>query len=320
VFGNLTVSGNILSQQDLYTSNTLVGNLAVIGNLYASNLLGTHTGNIIGPSNVFGNLTVGGNILSQQDLYTSNTLVGNLAVIGNLYASNLLGTHTGNIIGPSNVFGNLTVGGNILSQQDLYTSNTIVGNLAVIGNLYASNLLGTHTGNIIGPSNVVGNLTVGGNILSQQDLYASNTIVGNLAVIGSVSIAPSGSNVNILGVTNPFSIGGALSDETTTITTSGILTIRSPYGFTVRSYQPPYFWLNTRPADYVTFDIQKNSNSIYSALPTILSSYTSNSTSSNTGTLINGVNTFVQGDLIQFKIIYAGSSGATGAKGIMYFS
>jgi hypothetical protein len=190
----------------------------------------------------------------------------------------------------------------------VYIANTLIGNLSIIGTLsVSSNIVGNH----------LGNLTVYGN------LFASNIsgTLGTCVLTGNLNAVQSGSNITVQGVTNPFGIGGALSDETTTITTSSILTIRSPYTFTVRSYQPPYFWLNTLPADYVTFDVLKNSNSVYSALPTILSSYTSTySTTSNTGTLIGGVNTFAQGDLVQFKVIYPGSSGATGAKGVMYYS
>jgi hypothetical protein len=208
------------------------------------------------------------------------------------------------------IFSNTTI------SDDLFV-RTIYSNL--VGNITTSNITSTFTGNLIGNTTVFGNLFA-------PNIY-SNTIIGNLGIVGSLSVSantilsPSGSNITVQGVTNPFSIGGALSDETTTITTSSILTIRSPYTFTVRSYQPPYFWLNTLPDDYVTFDVLKNSNSVYSALPTILSSYTSTySTTSNTGTLIGGVNTFAQGDLVQFKVIYPGSSGATGAKGVVYFS
>jgi hypothetical protein len=199
-----------------------------------------------------------------------------------------------------------------------------VGNTTVFGNLFASNLVGNTTvfGNLFASniySNLVGNTTVFGN------LFASNVsgTLGTCYISGNLNAVPSGSNIIIQGVTNPLTIGGALSDETTTITTNSILTIRSPYAFTIRSYQPPYFWLNTLPSDYVTFDIRKNTNSIYTTgnPPTILSSYTTTySTTSNAGTLIGGTNTFAQGDLIQFKVTYPGASGATGAKVVAYFS
>jgi hypothetical protein len=128
--------------------------LAVSGNVYASNLYGTLTGNIVGNSNV----------------------LGNLAVSGNVYASNLYGTLTGNIVGNSNVLGNLG-----LVNGDTFISNVLVGDLAVSGNVYASNLYGTLTGNIVGNSNVLGNLG-----LVNGDTFMSNVIVGDLAVSGNV--------------------------------------------------------------------------------------------------------------------------------------
>jgi hypothetical protein len=263
-----------------------------VGNITTSNITSTFTGNLIGNTTVFGNLFA-------QTIYS------------NLTASNITSTFTGNLIGNTTVFGNLfaiNVYSNLITQQDVYISNTLVGNLSILGTLsVTSNIVGNH----------LGNTTIYGN------LFASNIsgTLGTCSITGNLNAVQSGSNITVQGMTNPFSMGGALSDETTTITNSSLLTIRSPYPFTVRSYQPPYFWLNTLPADYVTFDVQKNSNSIYSALPTILSSYTTTySTTSNAGTLIGGVNTFTQGDLIQLKVVYPGSSGATGAKGILYFS
>jgi hypothetical protein len=318
LIGNTTVFGNLFAP-NIYanlTTQTIYSNL--VGNITTSNITSTFTGNLIGNTTVFGNLFAT-NIYSNL---TTQTIYSNL--VGNITTSNITSTFTGNLIGNTTVFGNLFAP-NIYSNL---TTQTIYSNL--VGNITTSNITSTFTGNLIGNTTVFGNIfamNVYSNLVTQQDVFVSNTLIGGLAIVGSLSVSanvtltPSGSNITVQGMTNPFSMGGALSDETTTITTSSILTIRSPYTFSVRSYQPPYFWLNTLPADYVTFDILKNSNSIYSAPPTILSSYTNTySTTSNTGTLIGGVNTFAQGDLIQFKVKYAGSSGATGAKGVVYFS
>jgi hypothetical protein len=79
----------------------------------------------------------------------------------------------------------------------------------------------------------------------------------------------------------------------------------------------PYFWLTAAGSTATVFDIQKNSSSIYSVTPNIASSaYTSTSTP---GTLIGGINTFAQGDLIQFKVTTSGT-GAVGAKALLFIS
>jgi len=254
--------------------------LALTGNLFTSNVFGTHTGNIVGNSNVFGTLG-----LTSGDTYISNVLIGDLALTGNLFTSNVFGTHTGNIVGNSNVFGTLG-----LTSGDTYMSNVLIGDLALTGNLFTSNVFGTHTGNIVGNTNVLGNLAVSGNF-------------------------------SFAGV--PIPLGGALSDETSTITTSNKISMRAPFSFNILPTSVPLFMLNVLPtaATASQFDITIAGTTIYTTKPLITSTSTSNvsSTSGTPGTL-TGVISVPQYSLITASVIAPGSGSPAGAKFIIYCS
>jgi hypothetical protein len=199
VYGTMDVTDG-----DFYQSNVFIGDLAIFGNLFASNLYGTLTGNVIGDTTIFGNL------------YTNN-----------VFASNLYGTLTGNVIGDTTIFGNLytnNVFANTISTSDItvygtmdvtdgdfYQSNVFIGDLAIFGNLFASNLYGTLTGNVIGDTTIFGNLytnnvfasnlygTLSGNIMGDSNLfgnlYTNNVFASNL--YGTLS-------GNIMGDSNLF--------------------------------------------------------------------------------------------------------------------
>jgi hypothetical protein len=246
--------------------------------------------------------------LVNGDLFVSNVLVGDLGVSGNVFASNIFGTHTGNIVGNSNVIGNLG-----LVNGDLFVSNVLVGDLGVSGNIFASNIFGTHTGNIVGNSNVVGNLG-----LVNGDTFVSNVIIGDLAISGNLLV---GGNLSFLG--SPATLGGALSDETTTLTTSNKISIRAPFAFNIQPGAVPLFSLNQLPTVTTPciFDIGIGplGTSIYSIRPQITSTSTSNvsATSGTPGTL-TGVISVPQYSLITANVYQVGSGTPNGAKFIVY--
>ena len=127
------------------------------------------------------------------------------------------------------------------------------------------------------------------------------------------------SNVSV--ATSNIALSGALSDETSTITTANFTNIRAPFGFTIT--RPPLFWLNVRPTATANtvFDILKNGSSIYSVKPQIGSTTTSNvSANGIPGTLIGGTNTVVAYDLLTIDVDTAGSGTPTGAKFIIFCS
>lgn len=146
-----------------------------------------------------------------------------------------------------------------------------------------------------------------------------NTQVLNLNG-STVSLGASGNGCNVQGVANPITLGGALSDEITTLTTSNRLTIRAPFAFNIRSGALPYWWVNTLPTSTtpITFDILKNGTSIYSTKPTLSSTATNNS--SQNGTLTTNPTSFAVGDLIVAQVSTVGSGTPTGAKVVIFNS
>jgi hypothetical protein len=114
-------------------------------------------------------------------------------------------------------------------------------------------------------------------------------------------------------------IGGAISDETTTLTTSNYTNIRAPFPFTINS--PPLFWLNVLPtaSSNTVFDIQKNGVSIYTTKPQIGSTTTLNvSANGIPGVLIGNTNSVAIYDLLTIKVDTVGSGTPAGAKFTIY--
>ena len=317
--GNSSVLGNLgLLTGDTSISNVLVGDLTVSGNLFTSNVFGSHTGNIVGNSSVLGNLG-----LTTGDTSISNVIIGDMAFIGNVFASNIVGNRfgpvntsnvfgslTGNIVGNSNVLGNLG-----LVTGDTSVSNVMIGDLTVSGNLFTSNVFGSLTGNIVGNSSVLGNLG-----LTSGDTYISNVIVGDLVISGNLAI---GGSFSFYGI--PATVGGALSDETTTLTTSNKISIRAPFPFSIRPGTVPLFMLNQLPTVTTPciFDIGVGAagTSIYSTRPQITSASTSNvsATSGTPGTL-TGTISVPQYSIITANVFQVGSGTPTGAKFVIYCS
>jgi hypothetical protein len=133
------------------------------------------------------------------------------------------------------------------------------------------------------------------------------------------TIAGIGPNTTPFRTSYPCAIGGALSDETTTLTAGTKLTIRAPYTFTVTSDYMPLFSLNANSASSnVTFSILKNGSNIYSVNPNVSFQSTFLSSNLTPGTLIGGSNTFNYLDKIDVTIVGIGSGTPNGAKVVIY--
>ena len=344
--GDLALTGNLFASNvfssftgNLIGNSNILGSLGVLGNVYTSNIYTSLTGNTIGNSNVFGNLWSSGNIYAASyfvgdgsklinvtatsisnawsnvsgstDLYTpiANVAIGatnpsgtRLYVSGNSYISSKL------TVGSSNVLGNMG-----LINGDTFVSNVLIGDLAVSGNIFASNVFGTLTGNIVGNSNVFGNMG-----LAFGDTSISNVLVGDLTVSGNLAI---GGSLSFFGI--PTTVGGALSDETTTLTTSNKISIRAPFPFTIRPGTVPLFSLNQLPTVTTPciFDIGVGASgtSIYSTRPQITSTSTSN-VSANSGVpgILTGTISVPQYSIITANVFQVGSGTPTGAKFVIY--
>ena len=364
----LTVSGN----------TSLQGTVYLLGNLIASNVVSNFTGNVIGSTNVFGNIAVSGfyfgdgsqltgigNVNSvQSNLNTANTLI--YSNISNIY-SNITATQPliadlrsnvtllysnikqwTNVTGTTNIytFANVAIGTSTISTGNVLT---VLGNVNTIGNLIASNVFTNLTGNVIGSTNVFGNITAnffvgdgsrltgitGGtsqwiNVTSTTDvrLASGNVAIGTSTISTGNTLTVSG-NVSSSGfyygdgstLSNLRSIGGAISDETTTLTTSNYTNVRSPFAFNLTRL--PLFWLNVLPTavSNTVFDIQKNGVSIYSTKPQISSISTSNvSAATNTvqGVLAGGSTSVALYDLLTVRVDTVGSGTPAGAKFVIY--
>jgi hypothetical protein len=116
-------------------------------------------------------------------------------------------------------------------------------------------------------------------------------------------------------------IGGAISDETTTLTSSNYTNIRAPFPFVISSARVPLFWLNVLPTatSNTVFDILKNGSTIYTVKPQIGSTTTSNvSANGIPGTLIGGTNSIALYDLLTIDVDTVGSGTPAGAKFTIY--
>ena len=340
--------------------STSAGNLYLGGpsvNTTIQNTTGSVVFQTVGSSSV----TVGNSGLPLNVNGTSVTMAGNLTVSGNIGVAtantSIVGSNV-NITGP--IYGNgqslsmntsanqlaTTATGPVLIGNTSYNANIVGGNITLypapgvgivnlapgaasvsIGTGVTSSISigsGTPTVSIQSTSvTMAGNLTVTGNI---GVATANTAIVGSNVLVGSattnVFVGASGGNVFVQGVLNPVGFGGCLSDETTTLTVANQISIRAPYGFTIRQNYPPRWSLNVLPTATtpVTFDLQKNGNSIYTSgnQPTIGSTAISNTSIS--GTLIGGSNTVVAGDLLVAKVLALGSGTPAGAKVFIFSS
>jgi hypothetical protein len=137
--------------------------------------------------------------------------------------------------------------------------------------------------------------------------------LSQLDVQGTIDLGRSGNNLKILGCQNPIIVGGALSDETTILNNSNVLTIYAPYTMNIRSSKLPKFTVNTTATGIITFDIAVNGISIYSSKPTIEigTKYSVN------GTLITNPTIISENDMIHSRVFTPGTGG-TGAKVYIY--
>jgi hypothetical protein len=139
----------------------------------------------------------------------------------------------------------------------------------------------------------------------------------NVTSIGGSSSALTLNNLYLMYNTSYLPVvGGALSDETTVLTTSATLIIRSPVNFRLSSSKLPVFSLSTAANGTITLDILKNGTTIYATKPTI----TSTGTSSSGGVLTSSPTSFTEGDTICAYIYSTADTVATGLKITIYNS
>ena len=209
-----------------------------------------------------------------------------------------------------------------LRVSNLETSNTstvarvsnLESNVSILTTQLASNSSRITTLESVG----IGALTTRVSNLESSNanviIRVSNLEASNTSTVSRVSNLES----NVSTIRQRMGIGGALSDETTTLTTSNFISIRAPYAFNINTASSVLVWLNRLPTTPVTIDIQRNGLSIYSVAPTISSTATSNSNIGVGCTLLGGSNAFAQYDLITARVTNAGSGTPAGAKFIIY--
>ena len=273
-----------------YIDGALFSNteLEVNGNVYISNNLNVGSLNSLGTSNL-------ANIMSTN--VTTITLTGtglhgsSLNVTGTSNLANLVSTNviTGTLTGTGIYGSSLNVSGTS-NLANLVSTNVSTGTLTGTG-IYGSSL------NVSGTSNLANIIT--------NNLLATTSIQLNTPVTFPISY--------------PVVLGGALSDESTTLTTGTKLTFRAPFSFTISSDIPPLFTLNANSASSnVTFSILKNGSNIYSVNPNVSSVSTFLSSNATPGTLLGGSNTFAYLDKIDVTIVGIGSGTPSGAKCTIY--
>ena len=279
------------------------------------------TNTISGSSNIY--LTNGGTSLTVTGNVNALNISNLQSNVGFLYSN--LNTLQSNI---NTVQSNLTTTNtNINTVQSNVTSlgNTLQSNI----NTVQSNLTTTNTNINTVQSNVtsLGN-TLQSNINTVQSNVAPlqtniNTVQSNVTSLGNTlesNINTTNSNLNTLS--SNVIIGGAISDETSTLSsTSNYTNIRAPFPFTISSARVPLFWLNVLPTvtSNTVFDILKNGSTIYTIKPQIGSTTASNvSANGIPGTLIGGTNSVAIYDLLTIDVDTVGSGTPAGAKFTIY--
>jgi len=357
---NVIVNGTLFGNGSGLTANTSANQFGTTAtsNVVLGNIIGTQSLTLYGScaTPVFqtsgvGNVAIG---VSTFPVTFSGYLVGNGASVSMNTSANQLATsataavlvgttgQNANIVGLGTVVystaNTVVAGANVNLNGTVYINGTAYS--AGGGSTFTANAFGnaaTSTVNV-GVSTQVLNLNgstvyVNGTAYSGGggggSTYTSNAFgnaVTSNVLLGSATtntfVGASGGNVYVQGVLNPVGFGGSLSDETTTLTLANQISIRAPYGFTIRQGYPPRWSLNVLPTATtpVTFDLQKNGASIYTSgnQPTIGSTAVSN-TSVN-GTLIGGSNTVNAGDLLVAKVLSLGSGTPAGAKVFIFGS
>jgi hypothetical protein len=293
-------------------TNTVVPNnsLIVEGNLGLGTNDPSYKLHVIGDIRVQGNLTVNG---TTTMIDTEVQVTDMIDVINDGTGPALRVTQTG--VEPIADFcddssGNVVVriadGGNVgIGVINPQAKLDVSGNMNLTGDIYKNNVIWNPSQWTTTGSNIYfnsGNVGIG--VTNPQ---------AKLDVSGNVILGSSGSTLSILGCANPIILGGALSDETTALTTSNTLTILAPYNLNIRSNKLPKFTINTSATATITFDITKNGTTIYSVKPTIT---TGNQYSSN-GTLTSNPTAINENDILVASVSTAGTGG-TGAKVYIY--
>ena len=341
---NISASGNISGANISASGDISASNINFSGNLYQNGVLFTggggssqwsdgsnntiyyNTGNIgIGttiPTNkldVRGNMDISGNIIPKhnitydlgssdyrwRDLYLSgNTIdLGGTRIKRN---SNGKGIKVIDDIGNTvnSTFKDVLVDGNIGIG-----TNTPLQQLDVSGNSLFRGNVGIGNDTPIVALDVSGNVFIRGNVG-----IGSNNPSQTLDVSGNVKAASFlGDGSQLTNLQIPITLGGALSDETTALTTENSLTLFSPYDINIRSTKLPKFTINTAATATITFDVTVNGSTIYNTKPTIT---TGNKISSG-GVLITNPTTVLEDTVIIASVNSIGSGG-TGAKVYIY--
>ena len=344
VSGNALIRGNISGANISASGDISASNINFSGNLYQNGVLFTggggssqwsdgsnntiyyNTGNIgIGttiPTNkldVRGNMDISGNIIPKhnitydlgssdyrwRDLYLSgNTIdLGGTRIKRN---SNGKGIKVIDDIGNTvnSTFKDVLVDGNIGIG-----TNTPLQQLDVSGNSLFRGNVGIGNDTPIVALDVSGNVFIRGNVG-----IGSNNPSQTLDVSGNVKAASFlGDGSQLTNLQIPITLGGALSDETTALTTENSLTLFSPYDINIRSTKLPKFTINTAATATITFDVTVNGSTIYNTKPTIT---TGNKISSG-GVLITNPTTVLEDTVIIASVNSIGSGG-TGAKVYIY--
>jgi hypothetical protein len=242
--------------------------------------------------------------------YIDGALFSNteLEVNGNVYISNNLNVGSLNSLGTSNLANIMSTNVTTitLTGTGLHGSSLNVSGTSNLANITSTNVsTGTLTGTGIYGSSL--------NVSGTSNL--ANIITNNLLATTSIQL-----NTPVtFPISYPVVLGGALSDESTTLTTGTKLTFRAPFSFTISSDIPPLFTLNANSASSnVTFSILKNGSNIYSVNPNVSSVSTFLSSNATPGTLLGGSNTFAYLDKIDVTIVGIGSGTPSGAKCTIY--
>jgi len=200
---------------------------------------------------------------------------------------------------------------------------TLSGSL-ISASLSSPSLANGTTGAITIGNSSSGVITIGNSAgssainINNQGTSSGSTSIGNLSGVltaqgstinlnsASISLGSSTSSVNLMGIALPLFplvLGGCLSDETTTVTSSASIKIMAPFTFKISNTKLPIFYFTTAPtfaSGTLTFDVVQSgsaSGSVYSTKPTVASASTSTSNGS-----IAGVKTITSGDFLLCQV------------------
>lgn len=198
------ISGNILAdnlergaalafQTDLLYLDVISGNVGINTASATHTLTVNGNCNILGPTEISGNVT-GGNILTAGSMSATGNVTANVGNFTNINVGNI---DIGNLIGGGNLTVDSVTANLFLSAIGNVVGNILIGNtVSAVGNVTGGNI--TTPGDISAGGNITANNFSGTGNISLGNLSFSNTTITTTLATGNITLLPTGNSTVII--------------------------------------------------------------------------------------------------------------------------